>query len=466
MFGLMLAIFLGALDQTIVAVSLSAISAQLGDFHLLGWIVSGYMMAMTVATPLYGKLGDLYGRRRLLLASIGLFTLASCLCALARDMQQLILARMLQGLGAGGLITLSQAIIGDLMAPRERGRYQGYISSMFALASVAGPLLGGLLTATLSWRWVFWINLPLGLLAMAISRRALLGLPQPVHPARIDYLGTLLLVAALSVLLLAISRAGEGPAGWHAGELSALFGLAAALLLAFVWQERRAPEPLLPLHLFGQRSLVLSGVVIFVATFQAISLTMLIPLRYQSLTGHGAAEAALHLLPLVMGVPLGAYCSGRLVGLLGRYKPQMLFGSILLPLAMVALALVAPQQAWFSGLCMSLCGVAIGCQYPTCMIATQMAVAPRHMGVATSTANLLRALGGTLGMALMSSLLLVLLQQAGAPVRAIDGDPTAGLAPAQIADAFNQLLLIGAAVALPGVFAALFLPDRRLPAHP
>ncbi|WP_313518289.1 MFS transporter, partial [Pseudomonas sp.] len=211
MFGLMLAIFLGALDQTIVAVSLSAISAQLGDFRHLGWVVSGYMRAMTVATPLYGKLGALYGRRRLLLTSIGLFTLASCLCAVARDMQQLILARVLQGLGAGGLITLSQAIIGDLMAPRERGRYQGYISGMFALASVTGPLLGGLLTATLSWRWVFWINLPLGLLAMAISNRALRGLPQPRHPARIDYPGAVLLVAGLTALPLAISRAGEGP---------------------------------------------------------------------------------------------------------------------------------------------------------------------------------------------------------------------------------------------------------------
>ena len=466
MFGLMLAIFLGALDQTIVAVSLSAISAQLGDFRHLGWVVSGYMMAMTVATPLYGKLGDLYGRRRLLLASIGLFTLASCLCAVARDMQQLILARVLQGLGAGGLITLSQAIIGDLMAPRERGRYQGYISGMFALASVTGPLLGGLLTATLSWRWVFWINLPLGLLAMAISNRALRGLPQPRHPARIDYLSAVLLVAGLTALLLAISRAGEGPAAWGAGELPGLFGLAAALLGAFVWQERRAAEPLLPLHLFGQRSLVLSGVVAFVATFQAISLTVLIPLRYQSLTGHGAEQAAIHLLPLVMGVPLGAYCSGRLVGLLGRYKPQMLFGTVLLPLAMVALALVAPQQVWLSGLSMLACGVAVGCQYPTSMMATQMAVESRHMGVATSTTSLLRALGGTLGMALMSSLLLVLLQQAGASAQSVDGDPTAGLAPVQIATAFRHLLLIGAAIALPGVLAALFLPDRRLPANP
>lgn len=202
--ALMLAIFLGALDQTIVAVSLPAISAQFNDVGLLAWVISGYMVAMTVAVPIYGKLGDLYGRRRMILTGISLFTLASIACALAQDMQQLVLARVLQGIGAGGMVSVSQAIIGDFVPPRERGRYQGYFSSMYAVASVAGPVLGGWLTEYLSWRWVFWINLPLGLVALWAIRRALGGMPAQRREARVDYLGAVLLILGLGSLLLGL----------------------------------------------------------------------------------------------------------------------------------------------------------------------------------------------------------------------------------------------------------------------
>jgi multidrug resistance protein len=177
--ALMLAIFLGALDQTIVAVSLPAISAQFNDVELLAWVISGYMVAMTVATPIYGKLGDLYGRRRMILIGTGVFTLASVFCALAQSMEQLVLARILQGIGAGGMVSVSQAIIGDIVPPRERGRYQGYFSSMYAAASVLGPVLGGFMTQYWSWRWVFGINLPLGLFACYYAHQKLAGLPTP-----------------------------------------------------------------------------------------------------------------------------------------------------------------------------------------------------------------------------------------------------------------------------------------------
>lgn len=351
--GLMLSIFLSALDQTIVAVSLPAISADFADLDLLAWVISAYMVAMTVSMPIYGKLGDLYGRRRLMLFAIVVFTAASLLCGLAQSMGQLVLARVLQGVGAGGLMAVSQAIIGDIVPPRERGRYQGYFSSMYAIASVAGPVLGGLLTEYLSWRWVFWINLPIGLLALAISRRTLVGLPVPRRQPVIDYLGIVLMVVGLTALLLAITQIGQG-AAWSDPALLGLFALAALALLLFVAQERRFREPLVPMQLFAVRAATLSWLVAFFASFQAISLTVLVPLRYQSVTGAGADSAALHLLPLVMGLPLGAYCCGRLTASLGRYKPLILLGAVLLPCGIAGLALVPVGDHWLSGLCMLL----------------------------------------------------------------------------------------------------------------
>ena len=212
--ALMMAIFLGALDQTIVAVSMPAISAQFHDVNLLAWVISGYMVAMTVAVPIYGKLGDLYGRRPMMLIGMGVFTLASLFCGLAQSMEQLVLARVLQGIGAGGMVSVSQAIIGDIIPPRERGRYQGYFSSMYAVASVAGPVLGGYMTEYLSWRWVFLINLPLGLAAWWISHRTLVGLPVPQRKPVIDYLGTMLMILGLTSLLLSITFIGQGQS-WH-----------------------------------------------------------------------------------------------------------------------------------------------------------------------------------------------------------------------------------------------------------
>ena len=215
----MLAIFLGALDQTIVAVSMPAISAQFKDVSLLAWVISGYMVAMTVAVPIYGKLGDLYGRRKLMLFGMGLFTLASLFCGMAQSMEQLVLARIFQGIGAGGMISVSQAIIGDIVPPRERGRYQGYFSSMYAVASVAGPVLGGYMTEYLSWRWVFLINLPLGVGAWLVANHTLVGLPVPQRKPIIDYLGTLLMIIGLTALLLGITRSarairGAAPRCW------------------------------------------------------------------------------------------------------------------------------------------------------------------------------------------------------------------------------------------------------------
>ena len=465
--ALMLAIFLGALDQTIVAVSMPAISAQFDDVGLLAWVISGYMVAMTIAVPIYGKLGDLYGRRRMILTGTAVFTLASIACALAQDMPQLVLARVLQGIGAGGMVSVSQAIIGDYVPPRERGRYQGYFSSMYALASVAGPVLGGWLTEYLSWRGVFWINLPLGLVALWVIHRALEGLSAPRRAAQVDYLGALLMIVGLGSLLLGITLVGQGHA-WLSAPVLVLLGCALLGLLLFVAHERRCREPLLPLSLFGNRVAVLCWCVIFFASFQSISLTMLMPLRYQGITGSGADSAALHLLPLAMGLPLGAFTGGRMTSRTGRYKPQILFGALLMPLAIAAMAFTPPQAGWLSALFMLLTGIACGLQFPTSLVGTQNAVAPQEIGVATSTTNLFRSLGGAMGVACMSSLLLALLHQGGfellgnpllGSLKAGEADP---LTQARLLETFHQLLLASAGASLFGLLAALALPDKQL----
>lgn len=465
--ALMLAIFLGALDQTIVAVSMPAISAQFNDVGLLAWVISGYMVAMTVAVPIYGKLGDLYGRRRMILTGTALFTLASLFCALAQNMEQLVLARVLQGIGAGGMVSVSQAIIGDFVPPRERGRYQGYFSSMYALASVIGPVLGGYLTEYLSWRWVFWLNLPLGLTAWWVTRRALQTLVVPQRQAQVDYIGTALLIFGLSSLLLGITLIGQGHA-WYASEVGALLLCALAGLLVFVVHERRVAEPLLPLKLFSNRVATLCWCTLFFTSFQAISLTMLMPLRYQSITGAGADSAALHLLPLAIGLPIGAYCGGRLTSFTGRYKPQILGGALLMPFAIVGMAFTAPQSVWLSGLFMVLTGIASGLQFPTSLVASQSAVEPRDIGVATSTSNLFRSLGGAMGVACMSALLLAMLQDGGLRLAgdALLGSLQAGepsvQVQAELLRTFRHLLLGSAMVSLFGLTAALALPDRQL----
>lgn len=468
--ALMLAIFLGALDQTIIAVSMPAISAQFNDVGLLAWVISGYMVAMTVATPIYGKLGDLYGRRRMILGGTAIFTLASVCCAMAQSMEQLVLARVIQGIGAGGMVSVSQAILGDLVAPRERGRYQGYFSSMYAAASVVGPVLGGLLTEYLSWRWVFWLNLPLGLVAWWVTRNSLRGLATPQRAARVDYPGALLLILGLTSLLLAITLIGQGHA-WHGEAVLALLGVALVGLTLFILYERRAPEPLLPLKLFGNKVAVLCWCAIFFTSFQAISLTMLMPLRYQSITGAGADSAALHLLPLAMGLPIGAYSAGRLTNLTGRFKPQILFGSVLMPLAIIGMAFSPPSATLLSGFFMLLTGIAGGTQFPTSLVAAQSSVQPQDIGVATSTTNLFRSLGGAMGVALMSALLLAMLQDGGYALagEALLGSLRTGEASlqvqAELSVTFRNLLLGSASISLLGLAAALALPNRELRGH-
>lgn len=454
--GLLLGIFLSALDQTIVAVALPEIGVQLPGSEVLAWVVSAYMLAMTISTPFFGKLGDLFGRRRLLLISISLFVFASVLCALSQDMWQLVGARALQGIGAGGMIATIQALIGDLIAPAERGRYQAWFSGMFALASLIGPPLGGLLSQQLSWRWVFWVNLPIGLLAIWLSQKRLAGLAEKRRKARLDYLGGLLLLIGLGSLLLLITRLGQ-ERQWLTLENAAGLGIALVGLLLFVVQERRASEPVIPMELFRIGPVRAGWCLLFFANFQAVALAVLFPLHAHA--EGGTSTGATQLMAIAIGAPLGAFIGGRMSSLLGRYKPLILSGNLLLPAALVALAFLPPELHAFSLPLLMCCGVALGLQFPTSMVAVQSAAPLSHLGVVTAACGMFRGLGGALGVTLLSSLLWHLLpsvdpEHISASLGQVDRET--------LRTAFRDLLLVDAAIAAIPLLIALCMADNRL----
>jgi EmrB/QacA subfamily drug resistance transporter len=476
--AVMLSVLMVALDQTIVSVALPVMSSQLAGFDLLAWVVSGYLIAVAVTTPIYGKLGDLYGRRIMLLVAIGIFLAASVLCALAVSMPMLVAGRILQGVGGGGLFALSQAVIAEVVTPRERGRYQGYFSATYAIASVAGPLLGGMLTHYLSWHYIFWINLPLGLAALLISRRALARLPVPNVRRPVDYAGALLLACGLCALLVAVTHVGQGQ-DWDAPVNLGLAGAAAVLLAGFVWWQQRAVEPLLPLFLLRIRTVSISCFLLFIAFFQVVSLSVLIPLRTQMLTGSTPDLAALQLIPLTLAVPLGAFVGGGLLSRTGRTRPSQLAGAALVPFGLLGIALLDPQQVVPGSLVMIFTGLGIGLQFPTSLVAIQNAVPRQHMGVATSSAAFSRSLGAALGMAVLTAILLETLRRnAPGAASALNGADVMGemlgarlaqMTPAALSElsavvlaAFRRIFLFSAAASAAALALAWLLPDRRL----
>jgi EmrB/QacA subfamily drug resistance transporter len=475
--GLMLIILLGALDQTIVSVALPDIGRQLQGFDLLAWVVSGYLVAVAVATPIYGKLGDLFGRRAVLSFAIILFLVASVLCAMAQSIPMLVAARILQGLGGGGLISVAQAIVADVVAPRERGRYQGYISGMYALASVAGPVVGGLLTQWMSWRWIFWINLPIGLAALLISRRALAQLPVPRVARQIDYLGAALLTVGLTMLLVTITRIGQG-IGWSAPDNLLLLAVSVVILALFVRRQTRVPEPIVPLSLFAIPTLRICCTVLFIAFFQVMALSVLIPLQLQMTGRIGADIAALRLVPLTLAIPLGAFVGGRMMARIGRPKPFQLVGTALVPPAIFAFAWTGPEASVLSAFWMILAGIGIGLQFPTSLVSVQNAVPPRHIGIATAMTAFFRSLGAAIGVAILTAILLALLNTetngvvvAGADVirDVISGlvlSPDGTAVAATMRSAFRSIFMISAGVALISFALATRLPDVRLSDRP
>lgn len=466
--GLLLAMLLAALDQNIVAVALPRIGADLHGMEMLAWVVSSYLIGSTVSTPLFGKLGDLAGRRKALSAAIVFFILGAVGCALAPSMPLLVASRALQGVGGGAVIAVAQAAIADVVSPRERGRYQIYFSGVHVVASVAGPVVGGLLTEHLSWHWIFWLNLPLGLLALLVSRRALGRIPAPAGRVVVDYPGAVLLSAGLVVLLAGITRIGMGVPPDDPSQLMA-YAAALVLLCAFVWQERRAAEPLVPLALFALPTVRLSCFILFVAYMQLIALTVLVPMRSQMLLGAAAGEAALGLVPLTLGGPAGAYLAGRIMLRTGSTRPLQIWGAGAVAAGVLALGL--PWLRWLPAagqpLVLAFVGIGIGLQFPTSLVAIQNAVPSRHVGIATATAVFSRSLGAAVGIAVLSTTLLLSLGGEGGSGAALMRElvTRAGSDPSMLAlatSAFENTFLVSAAIAGASFCASLFLPHSAL----
>jgi EmrB/QacA subfamily drug resistance transporter len=401
--ALMLGMLLAALDQTIVATALPTIVGDLGGLNHLSWVVTAYLLAATVSTPLYGKLGDLYGRKLIFQAAIVIFLAGSVLAGLSQSMGQLIVFRAIQGLGGGGLMVTAQAIIGDVVSPRERGRYMGYFGAVFGGAMVAGPLAGGFFTDHLTWRWVFYVNLPLGLAALVVTTLALHAREARVRH-RIDYLGATLLAAGVACVVLVTTWGGTEYA-WGSLTIVGL-GLAAAVLLtAFALVERRATEPIIPLALFGNSTFDVASAVSFIIGFAMFGVISFLPLYLQLVTGASATNSGLLLLPLMFGLLGASTLSGQLISRTGRYKVFPVAGTAIAAVGMWLLSTMTPATGRAtSTVYMIVVGIGIGLVMQVVILATQNAVDRRDLGIATGTVSFFRSVGGSFGVAVFGAI--------------------------------------------------------------
>ena len=401
--GLMLGMLLAALDATIVATALPTIVGDLGGLDSLSWVVTAYLLAQTVSTPLYGKFGDLFGRKTLFQAAITVFLVGSVLCGIAGSIGQLIAFRALQGLGAGGLIVLAQAIIADVVSPRERGRYQGYFGATFGAAMLIGPLLGGLLTDHLSWRWVFYVNVPVGILALLVTSATL-----PANRGRrrvsIDWAGSVLLSAAITLLVLLTSWGGS-EYDWGSAVIVGL-GIGVLVLAALlVVVERRAPEPALPLRLFQLRTVSVACAISFVVGIAMYGSTTYLPSFLQIANGASASNSGLLLVPLMLGLVGASMGAGQIVTRTGRYRFFPIVGMAVASVGMFLLStLDTDSSSLESATYMVVLGVGLGLVMQIMVLASQNEAPVEDLGVATSTVNFFRSVGGSVGVAVFGSL--------------------------------------------------------------
>jgi EmrB/QacA subfamily drug resistance transporter len=401
--GLVLVMLLAALDGTIVATALPTIVGELGGLEHISWITSAYLLAQTAATPLYGKLGDLYGRKRVLQTAIVLFLAGSALCGLAQSMTALIVFRAVQGLGAGGLIVLTQAVIGDIVPPRERGRYQGIFGGVFGISSVAGPLIGGLIVERISWRWVFYVNLPIGIAALVV-----LAITLPAAGARakpvIDYLGAGLLAAGLSAIVLVTSLGGTTWA-WGSSTTILTGALGVLALLAFAVVERRAAEPVLPPALWRERVFSTAGVLSLIVGFALFGAVTFLPLYFQTVDAASPTGSGLRLMPMMLGVLVTSIASGQAISRFGRYKVFPVAGTAVMAVGLELLSRLGVGTSTLEGsLYLLVLGLGMGMVMQVLILAVQNAVPYEVLGAATSGVTLMRGIGGSLGTALFGSI--------------------------------------------------------------
>jgi EmrB/QacA subfamily drug resistance transporter len=401
--ALMLALLLAALDQTIVSTALPTIVSDLGGLNHLSWVVTAYLLASTASTPLWGKLGDQYGRKRLFRASIVLFLIGSALCGLSQDMFELIVFRAVQGLGGGGLLVLVVAIVGDVVPPRERGRYQGLFGAVFGVSSVCGPLLGGWFVDNLSWRWVFYINLPLGIVALIVIAAVLPATGQRERH-RIDYLGTLLIVGWAVGLVLMTTWGGTQYA-WSSAPIIALGAGSVALIAVWLLVERRAAEPIMPPALLANPVFALGAAISFAVGFAMFGALTFLPIFLQVVHGVSPTLSGVYLLPMMLGLLVSSIGSGQLITRFGRYKVFPVVGTPLVALALWLCSNLSETSSTVSmSLRFALLGFGLGMVLQVLVIAVQNAVSYQDLGSATSGVTFFRQIGGSFGVAVFGSI--------------------------------------------------------------
>lgn len=480
--ALLLGMLLAALDQTIVSTALPTIVSELGGMEHLSWVVTAYLLASTAATPLWGKLGDQYGRKRLFQTAIVIFLIGSALCGMAQNMPQLIAFRALQGLGGGGLMVLSMAIVGDLVPPRDRGRYQGLFGAVFGATSVLGPLLGGVFTEHLSWRWVFYVNLPVGVVALAVIA-TVLHIPRKSTKHVIDYLGTFL-IAAVATCLVLVASLGGTTWDWASPQIVGLAVLGVLLAVAFVAVERRAAEPVLPLKLFRIRTFTLSAVISFIVGFAMFGAMTYLPTFLQVVQGVSPTLSGVHMLPMVAGLLLASTASGQIVSRTGRWKVFPVAGTGVTTLGLLLLhRLDEHSSTGAMSACFFVFGLGLGLVMQVLVLIVQNAVGYEDLGVATSGATFFRSIGASFGVAIFGTIFSGRLGDkltdafegvrlpSGVSVDGLESDPRgiaelpSDLRPQALdayASAITDVFLYAAPVALVGFVLAWFLKEDPL----
>ncbi|MFF0834244.1 MULTISPECIES: MDR family MFS transporter [unclassified Streptomyces] len=482
--ALMIAMMLAMLDNMIVGTAMPTIVGELGGLEHLSWVVTGYTLATAAATPVWGKLGDMFGRKATFLSSIVIFLIGSALSGMAQDMGQLIGFRAVQGLGAGGLMVGVMAIIGDLIPPRERGKYQGMMAGVMALAMIGGPLVGGTITDNWGWRWSFYINLPLGAVALALVS-AVLHLPKKRSKAGIDYLGVVLLTVGITSIVLVTTWGGTEYA-WTSARIMELIGIGVAALVGFVFWQTRAAEPVLPLHIFRSGNFTLMSVIGFVTGFVMFGATLFLPLYQQAVQGASATNSGLLLLPMLGAMLVTSMVAGRITTNSGRYKVFPIVGGVLMVVGLYLLSLMDTGTTRLtSGVYMAVLGAGMGCLMQITMLVAQNSVEMKDMGVASSSTTLFRTLGSSFGVAVMGALFNhkvqdVMAEKAGAlgsrvteRSAQLDAASLAKL-PVQAREAYQHAVsagthsafLLGAVIAVLVLIAALFVKEVPLKGGP
>ncbi|MEU3227923.1 MDR family MFS transporter [Streptomyces sp. NPDC006976] len=476
--ALMIAMLLAMLDNLIVGTAMPTIVGDLGGLEHLSWVVTAYTLATAASTPIWGKLGDMYGRKSIFLTSIVIFLIGSVLSGMAQDMGQLIGFRAIQGLGAGGLMVGVMAIIGDLVPPRERGKYQGMMAGVMAVAMIGGPLVGGTITDHLGWRWSFYINLPLGAVAL-IMITTVLHLPKRERTKRnVDYLGAGLLTVGITAIVL-VTTWGGSEYDWNSAVIMELIAIGVAALAGFLFVETKAAEPIIPLHIFRNLNFTLMSVVGFMAGFVMFGAVLFLPLFQQSVQGASATNSGLLLLPMLLAMMIVSLVAGRITTSTGRYKVFPILGSILMVTGLFLLAQMDTSTTRFtSGLYMAVLGAGMGFLMQITMLVAQNSVELKDMGVASSSTTLFRTLGSSFGVAIMGALFTGRVNDemaarggegATAHGAQLDAASLAKL-PVPVREAYEYAVasgthiafLVGASVGLIALVAALFVKEVPL----